>query len=54
MQPYQLRASLWETVLRLCPEREAEEVRHALGTSLVEQARDLRQEVGTHARERFS
>ena len=54
MQPYQLRASLWEAVLRLCPEREAEEVRRALGPSLVEQALDLRQEVGTRARERWS
>lgn len=37
--------STWELILEYCPENEVEEVKRILGTSLVEQAADLHDEV---------
>ena len=37
--------STWELVLDHCPENEVEEVKRILGTSLIEQAADLHDEV---------
>lgn len=39
--------STWELILQHCPENEVEEVKRILGTSLVEQAVDLHEEVSS-------
>ena len=43
---FELSPSVWDLILRHCPEKEVSEVGRVLGHSLVEQARDLQQEVG--------
>lgn len=42
---FELSPSVWDLILSYCPEKEASEVGRILGRSLVEQARDLQQEV---------
>ncbi len=47
LEAFDLPASVWELVERLCPEKEASEVKRIVGHSLVEQAADLHEEVRT-------
>ena len=44
-EPFELQPSVLEVVARLCPQHEAEEIWRVVGHSLVEQARDLLEEV---------
>ena len=44
-EPFELQPSVLDAVDSLCPEREAEEIWRVVGPSLVEQARDLLEEV---------
>lgn len=44
-EPFELQPSLLDTVAAVCPEHEAEEIWRVVGPSLVEQAKDLLQEV---------
>ena len=44
-EPFELQPSVLEAVASLCPEHEAEEIWRIVGPSLVEQARDLLDEV---------
>lgn len=44
-EPFELQPSVLEAVASLCPEHEAEEIWRIVGSSLVEQARDLLDEV---------
>lgn len=45
LEAFELEPSVWELIQSFCPEREIGEVRRTLGASLVEQARDLHEEV---------
>ena len=44
-EPFELQPSIIDVVADMCPEREAEEIWLVVGHSLVEQARDLLEEV---------
>lgn len=44
-QQFQPGVSTWELIIKNCLENEVEEVKRILGTSLVEQAIDLHEEV---------
>ena len=44
-EPFELQPSVLEAVASLCPEHEAEEIWRVVGPSLVEQAKDLLDEV---------
>ena len=44
-EPFELQPSMLDLVTELCPEHEAEEIWRVVGHSLVEQARDLLDEV---------
>lgn len=44
-EPFELQPSIIDTVVDMCPEHEAEEIWRVIGHSLVEQARDLLEEV---------
>lgn len=44
-EPFVLQPSIIDAVTELCPEHEAEEIWRIVGHSLVEQARDLLEEV---------
>lgn len=44
-EPFELQPSIIDAVAKLCPENEAEEIWRVVGHSLVEQSRDLLEEV---------
>ncbi len=44
-QLFEASSSVWELILQHCPENEVEEIKRILGTSLIEQAIDLHDEV---------
>lgn len=44
-EPFELQPSIIDAVLNTCPEHEAEEIWRVVGHSLVEQAKDLLEEV---------
>lgn len=45
VEAFEPHRSTWELILEQCPRGEVEEVKRVLGTSLVEQVIDLREEV---------
>ena len=45
MEPFLLQPPIWDLVKRACPSGELDEVKEAIGPSLVELASDLFQEV---------
>lgn len=45
VEPFELQPSIIDAVIHMCPEHEAEEIWRVVGHSLVEQARDLLEEV---------
>lgn len=49
-EPFELQPSIIDAVVDTCPEHEAEEIWRVVGHSLVEQARDLLEEVRVHLR----
>lgn len=48
LEAFELTASVWSLVEEVCPEKETSEVKRIVGHSLVEQAKDLREEVGAY------
>lgn len=45
VEAFELCLSVWNLILSYCPEKEVGEVKRLLGTSLIEQTCDLREEV---------
>ena len=45
LEAFELQVSVWECLRELCPEKELGEVKRILGHSLVEQTKDLYEEV---------
>lgn len=50
LQPFVLQPSIIDVVAKLCPENEADEIWRVVGHSLVEQAKDLLEEVTKNLR----
>jgi len=50
VEPFELQPSIIDVVAKLCPKNEADEIWRVVGHSLVEQAKDLLEEVGENRR----